>query len=82
MIWSEECVKVGEKKVLYYQMNNKQKKSGHVSAAQKTALLDFLEINPKLRTGKYEPSFTYKDGERLWEEAAVMLNAIPGSQKT
>lgn len=58
-----------------------KKRSGHLSACQKMALIDFVEENPRVKEARYDTSFTYKDGNRLWEKAALALNAIPGSQK-
>lgn len=62
-------------------LKTKVKRSTHVSIGQKTALLNFIEANPKIKSGKYDINFTYKDGNKLWEEVAENLNAIPGSQK-
>ena len=58
-----------------------KKRSGNISSSQKESLVEFVAEHPKLRTGKFDATFTFKDSGRLWTECAVILNGIPGSQK-
>ena len=57
------------------------KKKSNISTGQKNALLDFLEVHPKLVSGKFDASISFINAAKLWEECASVLNAIPGSTK-
>lgn len=53
----------------------------NVNSAQKECLVEYLEKNRSIVTGKITKDFTQKDGRRLWEELAENLNALPGANK-
>ena len=49
--------------------------------AQKEILVDFLECNPKLNTGKFDNTYSFKDAKVLWQKLANKLNSVPGACK-
>lgn len=44
-------------------------------------LLDFLQKNPQLKSGKFTSSFTYKTAQKMWNDVSVILNAVGPAQK-
>lgn len=62
-------------------MAQDKRRRGNISSDQKTFLLDFIEQHPKIKTGKFDASFTFKDSRKAWEEIADQLNSIPGAKK-
>lgn len=38
-------------------------------------MIDFMELHPKLVSGRLDPNFTVKDRQRLWDELSNLLNA-------
>ncbi|KAK4882318.1 hypothetical protein RN001_005637 [Aquatica leii] len=57
-------------------------KRGKVSEWQKQVLLQFLEDNPNVKSGKFSANFTYKTAQRSWQTIAEQLNAIGPVQKS
>ncbi|KAF5287095.1 hypothetical protein FQA39_LY16080 [Lamprigera yunnana] len=57
------------------------RKGEHISALQKSTLLQFLQRNPSLITGRFSSEFTTKMAQLLWRKLANMLNDIPGPKK-
>ncbi|CAG9771560.1 unnamed protein product [Ceutorhynchus assimilis] len=58
-----------------------KKSSGFVTKKQKELLVEFMNKHPDLLSRKFSNSFTWKDSRMLWEKAAAILNAVPGSVK-
>lgn len=53
-----------------------------ISAEQKQTLLNYLMKHNQLIKGKFSATFTQKTAQKMWEELAENLNAIPtGSKK-
>lgn len=52
-----------------------------INSEQKAVLLQFMKDHYQLQTGKFSASFTCKVAEKLWREAADILNSIPGAKK-
>ncbi|GLV33184.1 hypothetical protein CBL_10531 [Carabus blaptoides fortunei] len=63
-------------------MENTKKGAGTISGEQKRVLIEFLKQNPKLLSGKFSSDFTVKTGVEKWEELTILLNSIPGANKT
>lgn len=57
------------------------KRVGYISADQKKEMVDFLEAHPELKSGKFTSNFTFKQGQALWAQLSLKLNALPGAQK-
>lgn len=49
-----------------------------LSKAQKQALLEYIDSNPKIVIQKHTNQHTAADSRKMWEEVAEKLNAIPG----
>ncbi|KAG5876356.1 hypothetical protein JTB14_009041 [Gonioctena quinquepunctata] len=62
-------------------MLNMNKRTGNLSSAQKTELLEFLERNPALQKGKFSNDFTFKKAQGMWMEVSNTLNSLPGAHK-
>lgn len=45
--------------------------------AQKKMLVDFMNQNEKLRSGKFTPNFSYKTAQELWINISNQLNSVP-----
>lgn len=58
-----------------------KKRSANVTEEQKTLLLEFMEKNPRLISGKFSADFTYKDATILWEKLTHILNSCNGVNK-
>lgn len=50
---------------------------GYVTAEQKQALLEFMQRNVQLQSGKFSATFTAKDASKLWIALADDLHKIP-----
>lgn len=61
--------------------DNSKSRSSKFTAVQKEAMVDFMELNPKLRRGKFDKEFTFEMAEKLWQELTNFLNGLPGSRK-
>ncbi|KAG5879573.1 hypothetical protein JTB14_017550 [Gonioctena quinquepunctata] len=57
------------------------KRTGNLSSAQKTELLEYLERNPALQKGKFSNDFTFKKAQGMWMEVSNTLNSLPGAHK-
>ncbi|KAG5861987.1 hypothetical protein JTB14_021453 [Gonioctena quinquepunctata] len=62
-------------------MLNMNKRTGNLSSAQKTELLEFLERNPALQKGKFSNGFTTKKAQGMWMEVSNTLNSLPVTHK-
>ncbi|KAG5877391.1 hypothetical protein JTB14_028002 [Gonioctena quinquepunctata] len=62
-------------------MLNMNKRTGNLSSAQKTELLEFLERNPALQIGKFSNDFTFKKAQGMWMEVSNTLNSLPVTHK-
>lgn len=62
-------------------MDQPSKKSAPFSPDQKSTMVEFMEQHPMLISGKFNSNFSYKTASQLWEELALMLNAIPAGAK-
>nr|XP_012235043.1 PREDICTED: uncharacterized protein LOC105679549 isoform X1 [Linepithema humile] len=58
-----------------------RKRSANVTEEQKTLLLQFMEENPRLISGKFFADFTYKDATILWQKITNILNSCNGVSK-
>lgn len=58
-----------------------QKRSGNISLSQKELMVEFIENNEKMKSGKFTNDFTFKTAQKLWEKLASILNAVPGARK-
>jgi hypothetical protein len=58
-----------------------KKKSHYISSAQTNKLIELLQNEPDLLSGKFISKFTYKEGQKKWEEIAQIVNSIPGARK-
>lgn len=58
-----------------------RKRSANVTEEQKTLLLQFMEKNPYLMSGKFAADFTYKDASILWQKLTDILNSCNGVSK-
>lgn len=47
---------------------------------KKTAVLNFIEANPKIKSGKYDILYQQR-WKKWWKEVAEILNAIPQAAK-
>lgn len=56
--------------------NSAVARKNKISEEQKTYLIDFLEQNAELRSGKFTSSFTHKTSQNCWKEIALQLNAV------
>ncbi|CAG9826614.1 unnamed protein product [Diabrotica balteata] len=54
---------------------------GFVSSEQKKELINFMEENPDLKSGKFTNNFTYKTAQTMWQTLSQILNALPGAKK-
>jgi hypothetical protein len=60
-----------------------KKRCGNANSEQKELLAEYIRRHPNLISGKFSSSFTFKDGQKMWQDAADVLNAIPcGGYKT
>ncbi|CAH1106829.1 unnamed protein product [Psylliodes chrysocephalus] len=57
-----------------------RKKSGHVSDTQMQRLINFVENDPDIRTGKFTNKFTYKGSQQRWKIITEQLNSSPGAK--
>lgn len=62
-------------------MEPKLKKS-YPTSAQKARMINLLEADEELRSGKFSATYTKKEAEIRWRQIADELNSIPGSMKT
>ncbi|KAF2901645.1 hypothetical protein ILUMI_04540 [Ignelater luminosus] len=62
-------------------MSELKSRLGNISRQQKTVLIEYIEANSELVSGRFSASFTFKDAQLKWEQLAATLNAIPGAQK-
>ncbi|GLV38147.1 hypothetical protein CBL_10114 [Carabus blaptoides fortunei] len=62
-------------------MAQDKRRRGNISSDQKTYLLDFIEQHPKIKTGKFDATFTFKDSSNAWKKIADKLNSIAGAKK-
>lgn len=54
----------------------------YCSNKQKEVLIDILQNEEQLISGKFTQKFTFKDAQNKWTEIATILNSIPaGTQK-
>lgn len=63
-------------------MTSKIKVRGkRISQSQKDAIVDFMEINPDLRIGKFSRKFSKKVANSLWAKLTVKLNGVGPAKK-
>ncbi|CAH1110477.1 unnamed protein product [Psylliodes chrysocephalus] len=62
-------------------MNSKKRKTGSISQDQKKKLIQFMEQNLDLRSGKFTKNFTFKTGQELWMQITHILNSLPEKKK-
>ncbi|CAH1107064.1 unnamed protein product [Psylliodes chrysocephalus] len=62
-------------------MNSEKRKTGSISQDQKKELIQFMEQNPDLGSGKFTKKFTFKTGQELWMQITQILNSLPGAKK-
>lgn len=53
----------------------------NVNKEQKEILIQYMEKNPKLISGKFSKDFTYKTAQHLWNKIATELNSVPNGGK-
>ncbi|CAG9764637.1 unnamed protein product [Ceutorhynchus assimilis] len=49
----------------------------HITAEQKSNLVDFLKDHPQMYRGKFTPTYTHAHSKALWTELGNELNALP-----
>lgn len=59
-----------------------KKKTGYASNTQTRRLVELLDADAELRSGKFTPVLTYKTAQKRWTTIADELNSIGGAQKT
>lgn len=59
-----------------------KKKTGYASNTQTRRLVELLDADAELRSGKFTPVLTYKTAQKRWATIADELNSIGGAQKT
>ncbi|VEN40528.1 unnamed protein product [Callosobruchus maculatus] len=62
-------------------MEDAKKRVSPVSQQQKQMLIDFLNNNPELLSGRFTAEFTKKVAQTLWEKITSSLNAVPGGSR-
>lgn len=58
-----------------------KKRKGYPTNQQKTRLIQLLQADDELRSGKFSATFTKKVSEARWAALALELNSIPGAKK-
>lgn len=54
-------------------------RGGAINSEQKRILIECMEMNPNLRSGKFSNEFSFKTAQNLCMEISTKLNAIPGA---
>lgn len=61
---------------IYLQTTNMDSRKTKTSENQKKRLIELLELNPQLRSGKFTSTFTYKSSQNCWNNISQELNAL------
>lgn len=69
------------KQVYCIEMQSTSQKKAKIGEEQKALLIDLIEQNTELRSGKFSSTFTYKTSQNCWKEIALQLNAMGPVQK-
>lgn len=56
-------------------------KKMYCSKSQKEMLIELLQKDPQLISGKFTKHFTYKEARKRWTTISDTLNALPGCSK-
>lgn len=61
--------------------DEKRKRSSNVTEEQKMLLLQYMEKNLRLMSGKFASDFTFKDAMNSWKKLTEILNSCNGVNK-